>query len=348
MIYLTTGANGAGKTLCTLQDVREQQLKENRPVYFHGFDMDEATQAEFGWIKCDNPRDWMKLPDGSICLFDECQNEFGKSSSREVPQYILDLAQHRRKRGFDMWLITPHPSMLHVDVRRLIESPSWHRHLKRSFGADMVSVLKFNAPDLKCEEPGAGERGEVSMRPYPKHVYKWYRSASLHTGKKKLPRAVYVLGAVALAVPLLGWYAWGTLQSLGDSSRISDRLVPGAESSQRTIQAAGPSRSSAPMSPIEYARAYHPRFPGLPHTAPAYDSLVAPKTVPYPAACVQSSTRCECYSQQGTKLDVPKDLCASIVERGFFVDWQAPEGSPVAFSAGDNTGAPDSPPVGRP
>ena len=43
--------------------------------------------------------------------------------------------------------------------------------MKRAFGADMVSELKFSAPDMKCEEPGAGARAEVTMRAYPKEVY---------------------------------------------------------------------------------------------------------------------------------------------------------------------------------
>ncbi len=348
MIYLTTGANGAGKTLCTLEDVRAQQLKENRPVYFHGFDMDEATQAEFGWIKWDDPRKWMDIPEGSICLFDECQNEFGKTASRDVPQYILDLAQYRRKRGIDMWLVTPHPTMLHVDVRRLIESPSWHRHFKRAFGADVVSVLKFNSPNLKCEDPGAGESGEVTMRPYPKHVYKWYRSASLHTGKRKVPRAVYWLGLAALGVPLLAYFAWRSIASISDPDRVSQRLL-GKPAEASAPAAPGAVRApagaaAAPATPLEYAARYHARFAGLPHTAPAYDAITAPVRAPFPAACVQSSTRCSCYSQQGTRIDVPPDLCASIVERGFFVDWQQEkpeEAKPLSVPvAGDNMGAP--------
>ena len=185
MIYLTTGANGAGKTLITLYDVRQQQLKENRPVYYHGFDMHEEKVKEFGWQKFD-PKKWQDLPDGSICIMDECQNEFPiRRSGSEVPDYVNAIAQHRRRRGFDFWMISPHPSLIDVFVRRLIDKPSWHRHMKRAFGADMVSELKFSAPDMKCEEPGAGARAEVTMRPYPKDVYTWYRSASLHTGKKK-------------------------------------------------------------------------------------------------------------------------------------------------------------------
>ena len=93
MIYLTTGANGAGKTLLTLKDVRAQQLKENRPVYYHGFDMDEAKAAEFGWQKFD-PKKWQDLPDGSICIMDECQNEFPlRRSGAEVPDYVQAIAQ---------------------------------------------------------------------------------------------------------------------------------------------------------------------------------------------------------------------------------------------------------------
>lgn len=341
MIYLTTGANGAGKTLCTLQDVRKQQLAENRPVYYHGFDMDEAKAKEFGWIYWEDPRQWMKIPEGAICLFDECQEHFGKSGARDVPQYILDLAKYRRKRGIDMWLITPHPTMLHVDVRRLIEKPSWHRHFKRAMGADVVSCIKFSAPDLKCEEPGSGERGEVSMRPYPKEVYTWYRSASLHTGKRQIPRRVYVLAACALLVPALFIGAFYSLRSnvLKRVEPTADTVAPGAPGIQ--AQAAAP---PGPKSPAEYVSAYAPRVPGLPHTAPAYDTLTQPRRVPYPAACIASRTRCQCYTQDGTLLTTEEALCRQLVERGFFADWQEPRPS----IAGDNSGGPNRPPVGHP
>jgi len=48
MIYLTTGGNGAGKTLFTLYDVRKQQLAENRPVYYCGFTAGEQL-IDWGW-----------------------------------------------------------------------------------------------------------------------------------------------------------------------------------------------------------------------------------------------------------------------------------------------------------
>ena len=321
MIYFTTGGNGAGKTLITLHDVRQQQLKENRPVYYHGFDMHEEKAQEFGWQKFD-PKKWQDLPDGSICIMDECQNEFPiRRSGSEVPDYVNANAQHRRRRGFDFWMISPHPSLIDVFVRRLIDKPSWHRHMKRAFGADMISELKFSAPDMKCEEPGAGARAEVTMRSYPKEVYTWYRSASLHTGKKKIPKQVYIFGACVLAVPLAIWFAVSAVTG------NVEKNAPIAE--QKEITPPGQIRSySAPPGPIttaEYLASYKPRINAFPHTAPRYDQITQPTSAPYPAACVvMEKTGCKCYSQQATLLQVPDSVCLQIVNKGFFMDWAAP------------------------
>lgn len=315
MIYFTTGANGAGKTLLTLWDVRQQQLKENRPVYYHGFDMYEEKAAEFGWKKFDPPK-WQECPDGSILIMDECQGYMpaGKTAANE-PQWIQDIAVHRRKRGIDMWPIAPHPSLVSPFFRRLCASPSWHRHLKRTFGADIVSELKFGTPDLKCEDPGAGERAQVSMVPYRKEVYTWYKSASLHTGKRKLPKAVYVFAAAAVLVPVLGYAAFSMLPG-GTSSKVKTSAPDLAAPASQQAKAV------RPMSSLEYVASYTPRIPGLPHTAPRFDEVTRPTEAPYPAACVSMGDKCDCYTQQGTKLITPRQTCLQIVAGGFFMDWK--------------------------
>lgn len=339
MIYFTTGANGAGKTLITLRDVRAQQLKENRPVYYHGFEMDPAKAAEFGWQEFD-PKKWQDLPDGSICIMDECQNEFPlRRSGSEVPAYINAIAQFRRKRGFDFWLISPHPSLVDVFVRRLIDKPSWHRHLKRTFGADLVSQIKFSSPDLKCEEPGSASRGEVSMVAYPKEVYTWYKSASLHTGKRKLPKALYVFAAAALLVPLLGYMAFSMLPG-GSSSKTKPTEF------QQVNLAPQPSKVAAPMSALEYVSSYVPRIPGMPHTAPRFDTVTQPTEAPYPAACVLMADKCTCYTQQATKLQTPDASCRQIVAGGFFMDWKQHVNQPTTserpLTAKPDVGGPPS------
>lgn len=350
MIYLTTGANGAGKTLLTLKDVRAQQLKENRPVYYHGFDMDEAKAAEFGWQKFD-PKKWQELPDGSICIMDECQNEFPlRRGGSEVPDYIQAIAQHRRRRGFDFWMIAPHPSLIDVFVRRLIDKPSWHRHLKRVFGADLVSVLRFSNPDMKCEEPGAGARGEVSMVGYPKEVYGWYRSASLHTGKKKIPRAVYVLAACAIAVPVALYFA-----VTGLYNNATKQAKPAAEAAATAPGTNGISSGNPNMRQVaqvmtadEYIAHRVPRLPDFPHTAPAYDDTAKPTEAPYPAACVQMGKTCKCYTQQATLLQVSGAVCLQIVRQGFFMDWKtATKGESSQRDRAQNHQSSNTPPAGQ-
>lgn len=334
MIYLTTGANGAGKTLLTLRDVRAQQLKENRPVYYHGF---EALQPikDFGWQPFE-PENWQDLPDGSILIFDECQNEF-PAEKGPLPAHINAIAQFRRKRGFDFWLITPHPMMLNVFIRRLIEKPSWHRHLKRAFGADLVSVLKWSAPNVQCEKPGAGETGEVSMVAYPKEVYGWYQSASLHTGKRKIPFRFWLMLAVLLAAPAAAWYAYSSF--MGNAADREAKLAavagkkpaagPGGPQQQLTPP---PPRSEEkkPMTAGEYAASFAPRIPGLPYTAPRYDELTRAQDVPRPAACIDGIrpgakiATCKCWTQQATPIDMPDDLCKQIASKGYFDDTLAP------------------------
>lgn len=320
MIYLTTGGNGAGKTLFTLKDVREQQLKENRPVYFHGFTAKQVLR-DWGWQEFD-PKKWQDLPDGSICVFDECQNEFPAKIQGELPDYINAVAQYRRKRGFDFWMITPHPSLINVNIRRLIESPSWHRHLKRTAGAAMVSELKFNFAELKCEQPGSGSRGVVTMRAYPKEVYDWYESASLHTGKVRIPKQVWVVAACALLVPTLGYFAFTKVYSNVTKHAEPSQQQQAAASTGQPGQAGAPARK---LTAAEYAQERVPRFAGFSHTAPVYDDVTKPVEAPYPAACVQMKGECRCYTQQATRLQVPQDTCAQIVQYGFFVDWQKPE-----------------------
>lgn len=323
MLYLITGANGAGKTLNTLKWVQERATKENRPVAHNGrFEpVDGGPLAN--WKKIDVTK-WQDEPDGTIFLIDECHNDFPlRPPSGTPPEHVRMLAEHRR-RGFDFYLITQHPQNLDAFVRRLIGSPGWHRHLKRAFGADLVSVLEWSAVNAQCEKPGSGKSGTVTMQPFPKDVYAWYRSASLHTGKKKIPRTLYFLALMLLLIPLLLWVAYSSLANRGQPAPV------GAGGPRMIVSgpAADPPPVNAQQVAYDMAQDYIsqrvPRIASLPHTAPVYDEVTRPRQAPYPAACVHMGERCSCYSQQGTVLNVSGEVCLQIVQKGFFVDWQDP------------------------
>ena len=333
MIYLTTGSNGAGKTLNVLKWVREQSVKEARPVYYNGrFEM----VAEFGWLKFEFSK-WQELPDGAILLVDECHNDIPvRPNSSPVPDSVKMLAEHRR-RGFDFYFITQHPQNIDLFVRRLIGSPGWHRHLKRNFGVDMVSCLEWSSVKSDCEKSGAGKDAKVSMIPFPKEVYGWYKSAMLHTGKKSIPRQVYFLAAAVVLVPLAFWFAYSRITAPKPALAAISGPTAGASAARSSAVSDAPKA----LTVDQYVQSFTPRIAGLPSTAPRYDDVTKAVQAPKPSACIFGSSpghkkdRCDCFSQQATKLNTPFDICKQIALGGWFDDSAVPVASVPRHTAAE-------------
>ncbi len=330
MLYLITGANGAGKTLNTLKWVRQRQLDEGRPVCHNGR-FEPIEGGELSSWKTIDMKEWQAEPDGTIFLVDECHNDFPlRAASATPPDYVRMLAEHRR-RGFDFYLITQHPQNIDSFIRRLIGPPGWHRHLKRSFGADMVTVLEWPAVNPNCEKSGSGKDAQVSLQAFPKEVYKWYKSASLHTGKKRIPAKVWLFVACLLAVPALGWFALAKLPGRGAADTAKVEASTSVKDAAQARDGGASSAVAQKLTTAEWLQTRKARLPDFPHTASAYDEVTRPTVAPYPAACVKMGDRCDCYTQQATVMQVTYDVCAQIVKRGFFVDWQqqAPQQQPA-------------------
>ena len=269
MLYLVTGANGTGKTLFTLLWVREMQLqwkkkhKIDRPVFYDGFDINPKIEEKFGWQPCD-PTKWMDLPDNSIVMVDECQRIFPtRSIGSKNPDFEEELAISHRKRGFDFFLVTQHPSNISAFVRKLIGS-GWHRHIKRLFGMNRVNIVEYNYAETSCEKP-AGKQGAYRQfrKKFPKQVYSWYKSAELHTGKVNVPPVIYLtIGALIVAVMAV-WYFYDFMMNRG-----KDRQPDDAASQAVMMAVNGPGRATPKEIQEDYYKQYQPRIQGLPHTAP--------------------------------------------------------------------------------
>lgn len=319
MLHLITGSNGTGKTLFALKWVRERQLKENRAVYYNGrFELYEEKRKEFGWEKIDF-KDWQECPDGAIFLIDECHNDMpNRPAGSRVPEHINMLGEHRR-RGFDFYLITQHPSNIDSFVRRLIGAPGWHKHLKRQLGAaPRVSVLTWNSVNTACETPTGKSTADVTTANFPKEVFNWYKSAELHTAKMRVPRKLIMFIMMLFAIPALFYYG------------LKDTVF---SSSEPEIQAASQEKTEKPNQTAvkkvadddDYLSGFVPRIPGVPHTAPRYDEITRPVRAPRLAACITMGKRCSCYTQQATPIDVPREMCLNIVKNGFFEDFDTDE-----------------------
>jgi len=335
MITLTTGQPGAGKTLYTLAFVNALGIKENRQVYYSGI----ADLKIPGWIELDNAEQWFTLPAGSIILIDECQRLFRpRGNGSTVPEYVSKLETHRHD-GFDLFFITQHPMLVDTNVRRLVGR---HFHVQRTFGMQRATVHEF--PDLR-QEPDKSREGSIRHDfSYPKEVFTWYKSAEVHTVKRRLPMRLYILFMLPILILALAYGAYNWLtgrvapKTGADGALVATAApVPGAPSPARTLMLTTP----------QYLEQYTPRIHGLPHSAPIFDKVMEVKTAPQPKACLASTTKCTCYSDQATVLVMDEQLCRQIVQRGYFDVTKAPtnERQPEAPKAVNNPPAESQTPV---
>lgn len=307
MIGLITGLPGNGKTLFALNFIKAKAEKEGRPVFYSGI-----ADLMLPWTEIDGEK-WMDCPPNSIIVIDECQRIYRpRSHGSNVPPHVALLETHRHQ-GVDIYLITQHPMLVDSNVRRLV---GLHFHCVRKFGMQASTVHEWSSVKENCDK----SRDDSTRHDFifPKEAYTWYKSAEVHTHKARIPMRVWILLGVPVVVGGLGWFMYQRWQAKIHPGDVPAVGAPGVVG----VAGAAPARVG-PLSRAEFLAQYEPRVKGLPHTAPVYDEVTKPVRAPYPAACLKSATRCGCYSQQGTRLDVPQQLCEAIAEGGFFMAWDA-------------------------
>jgi len=318
-ITLITGLPGHGKTLYTLDRWRQEAEKAGRPV-FHN---DIPGLNIPGW-QVFNVKEWQNLPAGALAIIDEAWEEFPVTGRGQTPDWVQQLAKHRHL-GIDIVCIVQQPMLLDSFVRRLIDR---HFHVVRKFGSQWATIYEHPTGVIEdVQKPGSRKDMIRSDYRYNKEVFAWYRSAELHTVKRRIPARVFLLLGLVVLFPVLCWLAYLKLRPAAAPGKVEDPVaaLSAAGSPPAHVPSDGAAAAVKPvsMSAAEYVQAYTPRIAGLAHTAPIYDSVTSPQQAPYPAACIASLKRCQCYSQQGTKLDMTDQLCRQIADGGFFVAWNA-------------------------
>lgn len=319
MIYLYTGKQGSAKTLFTIADVVARAKEEKREVFYS-----RIKGLKLPWTHIDDPSKWHECPEGAIIVLDEAQDLFpDRHPASAVPAHVSPIAE-ARSRGHDVYLITQDPLNLDPFVRRQVNT---HFHAARMFrGAEVSTVYEFDTCKHNVDRSKSGAVDE-RKRVFPKEFYGVYESAVFHTHKVKVPPKLWV--ALTFLV-LVGAYLWWFVsRHMGADPVASDTPSAPSEQVKPSLLGAAPLPGSGGVQVTreQWLANQQPRVPGLAFTAPAYDSVTQPVRAPYPAACIQSATRCQCYTQQGTRLDVPGELCKSIAHGGFFMAWNEQQGA---------------------
>lgn len=303
MITLFTGAPGSGKSAACVALLAE--LAKGRTIYANGIP-DLAIPHEV----LEDPTKWYEtVPDGSIIVIDEVQRFWRpRGPGQKVPPDIAELETHRH-RGLDFYIITQGPRLVDSNIRALTGR---HVHLR---DVGILGRYWYEWPEC-ADNCATGWKTAPIKKRYrlPKHAFGLYKSASVHI--KPIRSVPWMLAVMVLALVATVGVSYKAYSS------ISGKLAPAAESVKVGPVGLPSPGQHAQVPEVDYIDSFQPRVAGLPFTAPRYDEVTKPVTAPFPAACMSMGKRCDCFTQQGTHLDTPHDVCLHIVKAGLFVDWQ--------------------------
>jgi zona occludens toxin len=348
MLYLFTGLPGSGKTLNAIKFVSESDFfydyiedpKDStkkipnkqqdgsilrRPVYYHN--INGLINPEWTKMDDDQAKKPHEIEKGSIIIYDECQDIFPvlpQSKQASLPDHYSYMNRHRHN-GHDVILITQHPKNLNTQLRRLVNR---HYHFKRLFGTDTIGRYEYQ----QCmDEPLdfiAKKEAEYEKITLDSSYFNQYKSAEIHTVKKDIPYKRFmplVILTILLLIAAIFSVRWFLNQSsIHEYQDQQDSSKPSLIEKATTLNATGlnlnPNTTTNTENPDNYLQRLKPRIDGLVHTAPIYDELTQPKSYPRIAACVitHNKNKCQCYTQQATKLSVEDSICRNIQANGYF------------------------------
>lgn len=281
MLGLITGVPGSGKSLFAV-DLIEKLVAQNeklleegnapRPIYS---DIDGITIE--GVLPA--PADWRDAPDGSVVFYDECQQRFGPDGSGRSGREDIQEFEVHRHRGFDIYLITQHPKLLHAHIRRLVGR---HYHLLRMHGTQNAKVYQKDG-QIDIDKVSQLNQQDNYMWSYPKQHFGKYKSATIHTHKAHMPKWMK-RSLIGMAVALV------ILLALVPKAM---EFWPGNAKAQQVSETKQPQKNE---------------------TTAANEIIISPANDDSPVACITMGDKCSCYNSYGYLLEIPFQYCKKFTE----------------------------------
>lgn len=382
MLFLRTGLPGAGKTLNTIKDLDEEHQADPdnnllrlhkdpdhldlppRTIYYHGIPELKHDKLKAHWVEFDTPERWFDLPDGSVVVIDEAQGTFGTDVRTRVDK-VTRFEKHRHQ-GLDIHLITQHPSLICLPVRKLCGK---HINFIRPYGRTK-GVFRHEY-EMCIDSPEKRANFKLSQEEkieFDEHYFGLYKSATVHTHKKVTPSymkhiwlAVLLIVVVVILFVIGGYFM---LKKYGSHSEEVVAPVAGSNVVKAALAGGAPVVPGRPVVLTSYVDNFKPRVPDVISSAPRYDDLTKPRDYPRPV-CMASTdirlvstakargmavgeyegeqTTCQCYTQQSTRLKTSLEFCMDVVRNGFFDDSVQQSAYASANSRGPSSQPPEQP-----
>ena len=319
MIELITGVPGAGKTLNTIARV-DKEYGQDRQIYYRGI-----ADLQLPWTELSDQeaRDWYELPTGSVIVIDEAHQVFPmRSPNAAVPDGISRMDTHRHG-GYEILLITQQPKRLDFQARGYVGS---HRHFERAFGWEATRELHWQECVDDPKDYHRRQEAQISRVNFPKNYYNQYKSAEIHTIKKRIPKKAWVFLGAILFTSSAAVVAYNSVMSRteSDPDQVTQNPAPFSPEQYRPVPT-GPALRHHDLDPQpSYGSEWIPRVKDMPWSAPMYDQVTEVKTYPRPQ-CIRFEARqiCICFTQQATRLEMSQRTCNEIVAGGWFDPFKA-------------------------
>lgn len=329
MIHLITGIPGASKTLNVIAYIDSNSDFKNRPVFYI-----RIKELTLPWIELDENgiRDWQALPDGSIVVIDEAQYLFPtRDPKKPLPEFILALSEHRH-RGFDFFVLTQSPMLLDAGFRRFVGK---HWHFERVFGMQSAKRFEWEKCQSDVDDFFVRKQAVITRIPFNKKYFGVYKSAEIHTVKRKIPLKVFAPFLLLAVIVGAGWWHFHDRFSSPTIEPVKEKINETIQPSSIGLNAFNSEKKNRPLTQAEYLELNTPRIADIPSSAPIYDELTKPRTFPK-MQCMRSESTgfCQCYTQQASQLNISQPACNSIVDHGYFDNTKPDQPEPSAEGAG--------------
>lgn len=328
MFHLITGTPGSGKTLFVLSEVSKQK---GRPVYYANID-----ELALDWTPLSDPFNYHdEVPNGSIVIIDEVQKVFPSRGPKvDVPPALRFIETHRHL-GIDIYFLTQHPNFVDIHCRRLAGR---HVHMVRPAGMQFAMQYIKNGLIERLDALNTQRDLDKAKFTFPSDVFRYYKSAELHTHKRRLPRAVFWLGVSALFFLFgLGYVLFVLLPDMlfdddavvaeqTTSDGIQDKALDLVERKIEQILPGGGRKdhpetldSVISAGKLEAAK-YVPVYQDIPWTMPAFLERARIEHVPQISSCysysVGTNVVCRCVTDQQVRVSMARDQCLALARDG--------------------------------
>jgi hypothetical protein len=309
VITIVSGLPGNGKTLYAVQLLQKRKAAGKLGLYKNINGLSPAVATE--WQH--DLSEWRSLPPGALLVVDESQDFAATRGKQGSPEWVTALSKHRHQ-GIDIVFLTQDPRFLDPWVRRLCNQ---HIHLERKLGFEASTVFEWSRCEDDVTDFHARERAIKSVFRFPRELYSLYKSAEIHTIKRRIPLKVYLFFAL---IPICGFLFWFGLHRFfnGDVAKHPVISADGRIEGDTTGTYSGAPKKI--LTGDEYVQQFTPVVGALPWSAPAFQSM-KPSDFPVLYCMVIDKgieKDCKCLTQQGTRYKLDKSICIRVAVDGVF------------------------------